>query len=560
MAYSFEPYRSPFANSIAETIQRRGDIAARQAQTVGAAQANAAQQSGQSWAHALLGATQALGAIPTEIQKQKLLQQETGLRDLQLKREQSRQAGEGAVDSMMRGDQLAPGATGPRQDSYLDHNGLFDIAKMTSALGSSGMGHLAPELLKGAEAINESILKHQAIEQQAAQQHTVMLGDAAAGALNLVKVGMPVDAAMDFAVQPLLATKRIQPDEYAQVKQQIGALPPEQQQQALANFMDAAAKLGGTKTLAPGATEVDRYGRTIGTGAAKPKTAAELAYDLSSDDPAVRDRAKKAIDALHPAPRRTDAELALDAYAKSIGKANAEDLTDADRQTFVKRDAQVKAEQAFQQHVREHAYDVAHPAPVKGKSQDELEQEARGVLQREFSSRSGGLGLEDQKVNQAIHLTTLLDQYEGKPMPAQIQAELALGLARLTSPSGSVGVQLEQEFNQRTAEGDVSKAVAWLTGDPTLVNASPEKLRAMFRDSIVRQGHVAEDNRQTYLNAMVSMLPTQLEESRKAALSKGVVLNRVDTVKMQAPNGQVKDVPRNQIEHFKSLGAKVIGG
>jgi hypothetical protein len=31
------------------------------------------------------------------------------------------------------------------------------------------------------------------------------------------------------------------------------------------------------------------------------------------------------------------------------------------------------------------------------------------------------------------------------------------------------------------------------------------------------------------------------------------------TVKMQAPNGQTKDIPADQVEHYKSLGAKVVG-
>lgn len=549
--FQFTPYHSPFANSIAETIARRGDIAARAAEQVGAAQAGAQQASGQAWARGIEGAGQAVsGAIQQATDPRRQMEQ------IQLDRAKQTQQGERTVDTMMRGDQMAPGDTGPRQESYLDANGLFDIGKMTQALGSSGIGHLAPDLLKGAEQINESVLKRKAIDQQIAEHDTLQAGDLAAGALKLSGLGMPLITAMDFVVQPALANKTLKPDQYAQIKAQISSLPPERQAAALTTFMDAAAKLAPTKNLGEGVTETDRYGRVIAKGGAKPPNETEVAIKAAQGDP----EAIKAMAILKPGPKRTEAEQALDAFAVSLGKKDATQLTDADRQTFVKRDAQQKADVAFGQHQRERQYDVAHPVPVKGKSQDELEQEARGVLQREFSSRSGGLGMEDQKVNQAVHLLTLMNQFDGKPMPAQIHGELALGLARLTSPNGQVGIELEREFKQKTAVEGLSKAVAYLTGDPTLVNATPEKLREMLRDSITRQGHVAEENRQTYLNAMLSMLPTQLETPRREALSKSVELNKVDTVKMRAPNGQIQDVLRKDIEHYKARGAKVIGG
>lgn len=170
--------------------------------------------------------------------------------------------GQSKVDAMMAGDQLPADATGPRQDSYLDSNGLFDVKKMNAALASSGSGHLAPELLKGAEAINDSITKHQALEQQAGQLKTTMIGDMADGALKLSKLGMPIPAAMDFVVQPALATKRIQPQEYAQLRSQVSQLPQEQQAAALTTLMDAAAKLDKGDTLAKDAVHIDRYGRT----------------------------------------------------------------------------------------------------------------------------------------------------------------------------------------------------------------------------------------------------------------------------------------------------------
>jgi hypothetical protein len=253
MPFQYSQYRSPLTDTIAARIANQGAI-----------EAQRAQQTGNAWAGAVNNIGQAVASIPGQIQQQK----RAGLQDQLLAGQvadanQARQGG-AAVDSMMRGDQLPAGDAGPRQQSYLGANGLFDIGKMTQALGASGMGHLAPELLKGAESINDSILKHQQTEAQLAKDHAILIGDLADGALRLHQsVGMPLDGAMDFVVQPALATKRISAEDYAKVKAQIASLPPEQQVAALGQLMNQAAQLAPNKTLSKDAQEVDRYGRVI---------------------------------------------------------------------------------------------------------------------------------------------------------------------------------------------------------------------------------------------------------------------------------------------------------
>lgn len=280
---------------------RRGDIEAARARHVGDAQAGAAFNSGNAWAGAIRGIGEQIGAMPGQMQQAK----RQGLQDQVLSGQVAdmtrARAGGQAVAGMMRGDQLPANDAGPRQESYLDANGLFDVPKITASLGKSGYGDLAPELVRGAENINDSILKHQDLEQKVAQQHSVLLGDLADGALKMAKGGTPLLQAMDFVVQPALATKRIKPEDYAQVKQQIAQLPPAQQQHALTALMDQAAKLGGETTLAEGATRKDRYGRTVGTGGEKPPTEAELALKAAGGDPA----AIKAMALLKPTPNRT---------------------------------------------------------------------------------------------------------------------------------------------------------------------------------------------------------------------------------------------------------------
>jgi hypothetical protein len=521
-AFRYDPFVNPYAPSIGELIAHQHDAQVHAADLIGAANARASERTGAAWA----GAAQGIGnAVAGTIQQATDPQRQ--LETVQLQDLKDRRNGQAVVDALMRRGQTAPGEVGPQQESYLTPEGLFDVPKLNQALSAQGHAHNAPELLKGAEGINDSILKHQQLEQQAASQHTLLLGDLADGALKLAKLGMPLDKAMDFVVQPALATKRIQPQEYAQVREQIAALPPEQQAQVLTTFMDAASKLDKGETLAEGAIRADRYGRTVATGAKKPPTAAELAFDLSSPDPEVRARAKTAIEALHPPARRSDTDLALDAYAKSIGKSKAEDLTYAERQTFEKNKATITSDQAFQQHIRERQYDIAHPTPEKAKSQDALEQEYRTVLARGLSSRSGGLGLEDSKVQQANHLLALLDQtYDPKTgeytIPKVLQGELAAGLARLVAPGGNVGIEMMREFDQRTAKGDVAGAFTYLTGTP--FPTATQDIAKMLKDSIERQGKVALENREGEMRYLRGLAPTDLAEDRRTKLE-GTSLN-----------------------------------
>jgi hypothetical protein len=159
----------------------------------------------------------------------------------------------------------------------------------------------------------------------------------------------------------------------------------------------------------------------------------------------------------------------------------------------------------------------AGPAPV---DQNKLEQNYRTALMRAVSSRSGGLGLEDQKVNQANHLLGLLDQFQGHNMPNQIANELALGLANLSSPRGQAGVELMKELQYKTAQGDIAGAFAAATGDPQFLNATPEKVRQMLYDSIERQGQIAVQNREGALGYIRGLAPTDLEEARRLKLER----------------------------------------
>lgn len=251
----------------------------------GRAQAQGAAGSGAAWGQGLSNIGQTVGNAINQATDPRLANERTiaAQNALRLKSEQDVQRGQQTVDSAMAGDQLPAGDAGPRQQSYLDKNGLFDVPKLNALLASSGSAHLAPELLKGAEAINDSITKHQDLEQKAAAGRTVIFGDMAHGALNLAKTGMSLPDAMDFVAQPGLATKRIEPQEYAQVRAKIAALPPDQQVAALTQFMDQAAQAGGGETLAKDAVKLDRYGRTVASNVVPEKpTEASLDADAQA--------------------------------------------------------------------------------------------------------------------------------------------------------------------------------------------------------------------------------------------------------------------------------------
>jgi len=103
--------------------------------------------------------------------------------------------------------------------------------------------------------------------------------------------------------------------------------------------------------------------------------------------------------------------------------------------------------------------------------QDRLEKIYGDRLAKITSNRSGGLGLQDAKVNQAIHLRSLVNQfYDPKSksfnIPSAQYQELALGLASLVSNSNMALESTIQGIQQRTAAGDIQGALTYVLGMP----------------------------------------------------------------------------------------------
>lgn len=155
--------------------------------------------------------------------------------------------------------------------------------------------------------------------------------------------------------------------------------------------------------------------------------------------------------------------------------------------------------------------------------QDKLEKDYRDLLDRAVQRGSGGLGQQDQKVNQAIHMRNLLDQYYDPKtgqysVPKSQYEELAIGLANLISGSGQATESMRQGIIQRTAKGDINGALGYITG--TTPSASTNAVFKNISDSVDRQGMVSEQLRDKYLDTFRGQAPTGLSPDRVKYLNK----------------------------------------
>jgi hypothetical protein len=157
------------------------------------------------------------------------------------------------------------------------------------------------------------------------------------------------------------------------------------------------------------------------------------------------------------------------------------------------------------------------------KEQNKLENQYRGILMKPLSSRSGGLGLEDQKVGQANHLNALIDQSKDAngdyQIPRVMMTELAMGLAKLISPTGVVNEQTIKDISQRTTKSDFADVVSYVTGQPAA--SGTQAVVKMYKDSIDRQAGVAVKNREQDMQYIRSLAPTALEKERRDKLEQG---------------------------------------
>lgn len=112
-----------------------------------------------------------------------------------------------------------------------------------------------------------------------------------------------------------------------------------------------------------------------------------------------------------------------------------------------------------------------------------------------FSMRSGALGVQDAKINQALHVKQLFDQsYDPKTgiynLKAPQFAEATQALAVLVSNSNQTSEGQRQEIKQRTLAGDFNGALTYAFGIPK--NATSQEIAKMYIASVDRQGLTAQ--------------------------------------------------------------------
>ncbi len=195
--------------------------------------------------------------------------------------------------------------------------------------------------------------------------------------------------------------------------------------------------------------------------------------------------------------------------------------------------------------------------------QDKLEKEYRDNIQKVVSYRSGGLGLQDSKVNQAIDLRTLINQtYDPKTgnynVPPSMHSELVLGLARLISPTGQIGIELEQELRQKTLREGATGALIYLgIVDPRKAGGPTQDVAKLFVDSIDRQGSTAEKLRDKYIEGLRSRYPTRLDPKRREFLENSELASSFDDVLRNSPDYNARQEKKSPPPEF---GSKKIGG
>lgn len=472
----YEPFVNPYGASIGDTIARSGDAQAHAAEMIAQAQARAAEMKGAAWA----GAVQNIAAIPAQIQQQKNQQLDQALKREQLqtsiegKQEVNRQR---IVSTIGR---LANGATSP--DDFV--SGLNDMAGL-GGLPKDVAAHIMDQV-KAAGPDGWAAVKTKYVEFGSQYEQAVKLGEKdrlvkpSTGKTIVDAVPQPVDLGPGHVlVQPPTAPG--------------GTAAP----------VATAPFAPGTGQHVVNGQVVDATGAPVGAPIPPQEKPSEVAVNQAR------------VTELKGQAAKLDAEL-----------SGTLPVSETDKLRLSLERTKIANELEHYRMVE------AHDDPSTPKNQERLEQQYRTVLTRTLSSRSGGMGLEDAKVNQAKHLIALFDQTKDPKtgeytIPRVMQTEIAMGLARLISPTGVVGEGTLNEINQRTGKSDLAGALTYITGHPFTGNT--QEIFKMYRDSIERQANVAQDNRESYLNSMRAFAPTDLADERRQQLEKGLGLNRIDS-------------------------------
>lgn len=165
-------------------------------------------------------------------------------------------------------------------------------------------------------------------------------------------------------------------------------------------------------------------------------------------------------------------------------------------------------------------YDVNHPF-MEDKQQDALENKYADRLSKIVSYRSGSLGVQDGKVNSGIHALSLLDQtYDPATktfnIPPIMQAELAANVNNAISNQNVTSDSMRQDLMQRSIYGDWNKTMQYILNTPK--NSLPQDNAKLLASMVIRQGPVAENERDKDMADLKKEVPSGLDPDRAQKL------------------------------------------
>ncbi len=145
--------------------------------------------------------------------------------------------------------------------------------------------------------------------------------------------------------------------------------------------------------------------------------------------------------------------------------------------------------------------------------QAKLEQEHATRLSKIYSNRSGGLGLQDAKVNAAIHSRELIEGARDKDGSVHINQitspELAMSLASLVSGGNAPAVETIKSMTPEALSGYIKSRIGFLFGKP--VDVLPKAWVESLTHQLDRQGLTSEALRNQELTALKGLRPTRLD-------------------------------------------------
>jgi len=164
-----------------------------------------------------------------------------------------------------------------------------------------------------------------------------------------------------------------------------------------------------------------------------------------------------------------------------------------------------------------------------------------------MTTASAGARVQDMKVNQAYSLSQALEQgYDPKTGKIEIaptmHSEIALGVARMLSPSGQVGVELEEKIRQASVRESLSRLLIMAGADPEKVGGTTPEISNYLKDMIAREGKASQELRDQYtgtrtgfdFKSYVNQSPVFQKKGKKAVR---IIVNPKTGEKMQSTDG-----------------------